>query len=615
MAIADSTAGGSYQRNWWVQEMHDTHALSCSELWGPWSRNRLRSGRRRPILFASSRHPPRTQEALVLQSRLKVKVRVISELWLTILLSGSLATAACSTVRDTNGRRECASWQEEIQGLFAERCSGCHAGDAPAGDYDTSSYQGVLGTGSDGISNLIAGEESSKILEVLQPENADSNHQLGDSYEQVRDWVVACEASYFESATHEGGIMNPADDDFHGRLLESRDWDFAFCAGCHGDDFAGGKSKAACTTCHQEQPTSCDTCHGSGARFAPGGAHQTHLVGAALGKQFDCDACHDMPTDWSQIDHIRRADGSADPRPAEIRFGALAGAELDPEERQGPPSWEPGTATCQNIYCHGAALGDTASRKVTPVWTEIGTGQADCGSCHGLPPADHASESCANCHAQVIDEGGAIINLALHLDGSLSLGDGSAEECASCHGKLGQPAPPRDLAGGSSTSRIGVGAHMSHLVSSRLRGPIACAECHVVPENISSPGHIDTDYPAEVFAGLESSSLAFADGASAIFDRSSETCTVYCHGGGTMLSADTAALNQVPIWTLPGGNQATCGNCHGLPPQDGSHVQGVGLGDCVNCHSSTVDSAGGIIVNSGPSGFTSNHIDGVVNVP
>lgn len=62
------------------------------------------------------------------------------------------------------------------------------------------------------------------------------------------------------------------------------------------------------------------------------------------------------------------------------------------------------------------------------VWTEVGTGQADCGTCHGLPPLGHRVaddrvpvEECSVCHPRVVDENYDIIDKALHINGQIDV--------------------------------------------------------------------------------------------------------------------------------------------------------------------------------------------------
>jgi predicted CxxxxCH...CXXCH cytochrome family protein len=163
-----------------------------------------------------------------------------------------------------------------------------------------------------------------------------------------------------------------------------------------------------------------------------------------------------------------------------------------------------------------------------------------------------------------------------------------------------------------------VGAHTSHLAAThRLRGPIPCTDCHLVPADVASAGHLDTDLPAEVFpADPAFMSLALADGALPVWDPATTSCSgVYCHGGGLWLSSDTASgLSRTPVWTLPG--QAACGFCHGLPPlgTPGAHPSTLTIFDCVGCHSPTVDGFGNIVITGAPGAETSTHINGVVDV-
>ncbi|QQR91003.1 MAG: CxxxxCH/CxxCH domain-containing protein [Myxococcales bacterium] len=145
-------------------------------------------------------------------------------------------------------------------------------------------------------------------------------------------------------------------------------------------------------------------------------------------------------------------------------------------------------------------------------------------------------------------------------------------ECSSCHGDSMSPAPPTGLDGESATTDRAVGAHRSHLGEDSVwHGRIECGNCHIVPAETSSPGHIDGDNVAEVtFAAL-----ATSNGASP--EWNTETCSnVYCHGatlsGGSLTT---------PTWTLVDGSQRACGTCHGYPPP-APHPQDE---SCGNCHS------------------------------
>ncbi len=168
-------------------------------------------------------------------------------------------------------------------------------------------------------------------------------------------------------------------------------------------------------------------------------------------------------------------------------------------------------------------------------------------------------------------------------------------DCSACHGDETSPSPPKGLNGETTTNRIEVGAHRSHLTDGELRKAIDCNECHLVPETVDQEGHIDPK-PADLTFG----DLTTAHGVTPIWDRSMLRCVdTYCHGatlgGGT---------NKLPIWNRVGLGEAACGTCHGSPPPP-PHV---GNTDCNQCHPDSVTATGEIDVEGG------YHINGVVEV-
>jgi predicted CxxxxCH...CXXCH cytochrome family protein len=552
---------------------------------------------------------------------------------LVALLLAATAAACAKARPDVVGAASCLTWKQDIGPAFADRCQGCHAGPSPAAGYDTSTYLGVLGGGSDATPDAIAGDAGSRLLTVLDPAAADAVHQpVADLFPTVSKWVVSCDLAYVQSSVHRGGILDPASADFHGQLIRAEKYDFSVCQKCHGDDFAGGTSGVSCLGCHTKGPTDCSTCHGDllGGGHTPAlragvasGSHAHHLGGGPLGKTFDCKECHVVPTAYTDPGHIFLADGSLDPAPAEVRLGATAALTPPGATRAAPPSYDPATGSCADVYCHGAVLADTAATNTHPTWTAPGTGQADCGSCHGLPPNHANGSACAACHPSVVDQDRKIVAPDLHIDGKVELAD-EAQGCTGCHGGPAGPAPPRDLTGDVAPSAPGVGAHQAHLAgSAHLRGPIACNECHRVPAAVDSPGHLgghapgdDVSFGAEVFpADPAVGALAAADSATPAWDAASGTCAgVYCHGGGAVLAMDTAAgVDRAPTWTAAGG--LGCGSsCHGLPPAFSPHLPTMARTDCSSCHPRTVDPAGEIIISGPPGGETSAHINGVLDV-
>jgi predicted CxxxxCH...CXXCH cytochrome family protein len=338
--------------------------------------------------------------------------------------------------------------------------------------------------------------------------------------------AAACET------IHPAGIADPASPDFHGALLQASGWNFGACQKCHGSDFAGGTSGKSCLKCHSDGPTACTVCHDQPPKS---GAHSAHT------KKYDCTACHAKPARYDDPGHLFAADGS-------VKTRATVTVAYDGER-------------CTNTYCHGDAK---------PAW-QGGVGEAACGSCHGIPPANHASNRCGDCHGRVADSSAKIVNDALHADGKVSLGDDGGT-CLSCHPTLG-------------------GAHASHTQAlHQLRGPIGCTECHVVPTAVDSPGHIDHPLPQVFPPG--SGMLARAGGADPTWNGT--TCSgTYCHGDATT------------TW-IPGNGAASCGSCHGIPPADGAHAGVVSLAACASCHPTTMNGSGALLVGG-------THLDGVVN--
>lgn len=222
---------------------------------------------------------------------------------------------------------------------------------------------------------------------------------------------------------HPEGWLTEDADSFHGQALRAAGWDLSACKGCHGADYAGGSTGVSCVTCHSRTPEGCTVCHGTpGAGPGPPedthgssdptartvGAHQTHLR-TTLTVALACGDCHVGPDGFADPGHID-GDGRA-----EVTLGERA--------RRGgaAPAYDPDAGTCANTYCHG---GGRFGAGVTTVWNQVGTGQAACGTCHGLPPAPDtghpnvpATLTCNTCHPNVVSAEPAIVDPSLHMNG------------------------------------------------------------------------------------------------------------------------------------------------------------------------------------------------------
>lgn len=385
------------------------------------------------------------------------------------------------------------------------------------------------------------------------------------------------------------------------------------CGSCHGlPPSAPHPDSDRCMLCHsptagpdqtianrathidgivQASDGTCTDCHGGGDNPAPPmdtmmqsdpalpsiGAHRSHLESATgISRPVACTECHVVPVETDDPGHIDTG------LPAELTWGPLAAHDGV------APTFDRTTATCSNTYCHGATLPDGVLTE--PRWNVLDGSQAACGTCHGNPPAgSHPNDDrCELCHLPTAGPAMTIASAATHIDGVLQV----AADCDSCHGENGVSAPPLDLDGASATNLPTVGAHRTHLSGGATGKPVECAQCHVVPAEVGSPGHIDTIRPAEINFG----SIA-AFGTTPIYTRA--TCAdTHCHSGvsGTVPNPD---------WTILDGSQGECGSCHGLPPDTPSHQNLAS--DCSTCHLPT----------AGPNQTIANratHVDGVLQV-
>lgn len=357
----------------------------------------------------------------------------------------------------------------------------------------------------------------------------------------------------------------------------------ALLAGClerRAEDQATNAEQNQCTACHGSsaragtpllQSAPPNDLNGNTETSAPGvGSHQIHLVATESHRAVECSECHVVPRTVGDRGHM---DGRG---PAQFVPGAMA--------RFGgrTPSYDADARTCANVYCH---------LDTKPVWTAP---RADaCGTCHGVPPADPhpQSKQCYTCHSETVDQDGKIKDVSKHIDGKVEV----ALECYSCHGSKASNAPPKDLAGNTESSSPGVGAHQKHLAGGAYGRPVACTECHVVPEKVGDPGHLDDTKGAEViFTGVATSEKRAPS-----YDRAEHRCAdSWCHA--PQPDKKPAAS---PRWTGEDGD-ATCTTCHGKPPPP-PHVQ---MSNCSFCHTEVAGEADGSIKSR------ALHVDGKVQV-
>jgi hypothetical protein len=218
---------------------------------------------------------------------------------------------------------------------------------------------------------------------------------------------------------------------------------------------------------------------------------------------------------------------------------------------------------------------------------------ANCASCHGADYAGGISnESCNGCHTH----------------------SGGPEACNTCHGDFTDPnftAPPTDLARNTETSSKGVGTHTKHLFEAEIGKNVACGECHLVPADLTSAGHIDDSPGADLIFGT----FASKGISEPVYDAQSLTCqNTYCHGNFEFLKENSESSdiytedkivgnNAAPIWNIADGSQASCGTCHDIPPK--GHL-GVASNTCNLCHGAAFNPDGTLNPNT--------HMDGEITL-
>jgi predicted CxxxxCH...CXXCH cytochrome family protein len=225
---------------------------------------------------------------------------------------------------------------------------------------------------------------------------------------------------------------------------------------CHGTTSptwgTNNASNMLCTKCHGALGTYANI---SAAVIAPGGTgkdtagntattaegvgfHQAHLTAAkGYTNPIRCNECHTVPGTVTATGHIDTT------LPANISFGTIA--KTNPRSVAGTPT-ETSSAnpTCSNVYCHDGTRfkngWSTTQASFTPTWTAslLNGTSADCGKCHGYPPAGthSTSTSCNGCHTHVNSTNNGFTNKALHMDGIVEAQSGESSggsPCGGCH--------------------------------------------------------------------------------------------------------------------------------------------------------------------------------------
>ena len=341
-------------------------------------------------------------------------------------------------------------------------CGPCHGAESALGglDLETDPHAAVVNAPSaDGEATLVVPFDPDASLLYRKLAGTQGDQEGGpmpptgpiaaDRLEAVRAWIAAGADGVCEEAPtgddpdlyHPEGWAAPSSHGLDAKL--GRD----DCRACHGPDLAGGDVGIACGSCHpQGWEQTCTFCHGDPTTGQPAPpediddnadpatvsfpAHRIHLESPDH-PPWGCDQCHVVPDSALAPGHLF---DDATPGRAEIAFGGLsvAGRYAD--------------TTCSDLYCHGDGARDNG---VVSVGADVG-----CGDCHATastpddwerlsgPHERHLDEDidCAECHPNVSNDGRAVIDGALHVDGQPTIVlpaqvtyDGSCT--GSCHGE------------------------------------------------------------------------------------------------------------------------------------------------------------------------------------
>ena len=164
------------------------------------------------------------------------------------------------------------------------------------------------------------------------------------------------------------------------------------------------------------------------------------------------------------------------------------------------------TQTCSNVYCHGAHPRRQRRHQHPPDLERAGD---RAGRLRKLPRTAtqprRTLTTCVSCHPSVVD--GATkdhrARQAHRRSGRIRRSRRRLHRLPRRRG--GASAATRSRRGETSPAAVGVGAHQAHLAApSHLRGPVACTECHRVPETVSSAGHFSGHQTADPIDGRRS---------------------------------------------------------------------------------------------------------------
>lgn len=462
---------------------------------------------------------------------------------------------------------------------------------------------------------------------------------------------------------HKDGIIDTTSADFHGKYKFKGG--FKDCTSCHGVNFSGGSQSPSCVTCHStitihkdgfldvnsnnfhgnnvdsKNFTACKTCHGNNFEgglnsptCASSGCHRSIDVHKSGLKDVNSPNFHGKYklknglSDCSSCHNTTFAGGKQSPTCKECHstIDVHQTGIVDPNSANFHGKYPLNNTFAECKTCHGDNFqGGNNSVACTTCHGSITvhkTGIIDPNSSnfHGLfLKADSWNISkCSSCHGS--NFAGGTQSPTCKTSGCHTSAQGPAA-CNTCHGDFNNPSqisPPKDLDGNTLTSFPGVGAHTKHLSAFANGISLACSECHTVPVDVNTDGHLGSDGKAEFSFGAFTNKLGGTS-----YDFGTNKCSnTYCHGNFEFKKSDASSVSQnqytadkmvgnkrAPKWNVIDGSEVKCSSCHGKSDTDPSPIGHVSytIDQCVWCHSTVVDASGTIIDKT-------KHINGKANV-
>ncbi len=235
-----------------------------------------------------------------------------------------------------------------------------------------------------------------------------------------------------------------------------------------------------------------------------------------------------------------------------------------------PPAGDSGQDTGPSVGPHPAGWAAAGEHGLAAKLQDL-----ECASCHGLDLlGGSAGRDCDSCHPS-----------------------GWRTDCTWCHGGVDNStgAPPLDM--DDASTGLSFPEHTAHVGGPR-HPAYGCVECHVMPADVLTSGHLFVEDDSAAVAELTFSGGLAATGS---YAGSGSCSNIYCHGDGRGAGG-----------TATSGDSYDCGDCHGdagsARDLSGEHREHIHEGVvCVDCHRDTVSSDTQIAT-------PDNHVNGHVEV-